>query len=82
MPPYDLKPEFCKKCGRTTTHIRKLEDAGIAWIRCKFCDTLTRMQKYKCMKCGEVYYEGNLPNNFKNADGCCTVGSLIEVKDE
>lgn len=35
---------------------------------------------YKCMVCEVQYVEGYLPT-IGNADGCCTVGSLIEVKE-
>ena len=35
---------------------------------------------YKCMVCEVQYVEGFLPT-IGHADGCCTVGSLIEVKE-
>jgi DNA-directed RNA polymerase subunit RPC12/RpoP len=34
---------------------------------------------YKCMVCGQIYAVGKLPTR-KFVDGCCTAGSLIEVR--
>ena len=39
--------------------------------------------KYKCMTCGEIYDENNTPtleSSGVKGDGCCSVGSLIELK--
>ena len=34
--------------------------------------------RYVCMNCGKSYNDKNLPI-VKEGDGCCTIGSLIEV---
>jgi DNA-directed RNA polymerase subunit RPC12/RpoP len=34
---------------------------------------------YRCMTCGKQYVEDYLPT-VDNGDGCCSIGSLIEVK--
>lgn len=33
---------------------------------------------YQCMTCNKVYKENELPT-IGNGDGCCSIGSLIEV---
>lgn len=34
---------------------------------------------YKCMVCGKEYHANNIPTKG-HVDGCCTAGSLIEIK--
>jgi hypothetical protein len=41
----------------------------------------TGKQVYMCMVCKKKYAEGSLPT-VGHGDGCCTIGSLIEVKKD
>jgi hypothetical protein len=38
--------------------------------------------KYICMKCGKIYEDKYIPSYDNRGDGCCTIGSLIEVEQE
>jgi hypothetical protein len=42
--------------------------------------TEVRAVKYKCMSCGKIYDNKYLPT-CKEGDGCCTIGSLIEMEE-
>lgn len=39
------------------------------------------MDRFICMTCGKLFKEGELPT-IGTTDGCCSTGSLIEVKNE
>jgi hypothetical protein len=55
------------------------------WIDFKRWCKENGKQVYRCMVCGKLYAEGNLPiidKGIEKGDGCCRIGSLIEVKDD
>jgi len=37
---------------------------------------------YKCMVCGKLYETSKPLPTRPFADGCCTIGSLIEIKED
>jgi len=65
----------CTKCGCY------FSDGNHQFI-CNKCveeEKIIMTIEYKCMVCGKEYSAGNIPTIGK-ADGCCTPGSLIEIK--
>lgn len=63
----------CTKCGES---IVKGENPYI----CDSCLALEPQgKKYICMKCGKVYSDKTGLPTTGNGDGCCSIGSLIEV---
>lgn len=51
------------------------------WIDFEEWCFATGKQVYMCMVCKKKYAEGSLPT-IGHGDGCCTIGSLIEVKND
>jgi DNA-directed RNA polymerase subunit RPC12/RpoP len=62
----------CMRCGKY------FNDGDHPYI-CNDCLQIEpRGKRYKCMKCGKIYDDKYIPT-FGNGDGCCTIGSLIEL---
>ena len=55
------------------------------WIDFEEWCKATGKEVYMCMVCKKKFAEGHLPTldeGNQRGDGCCTIGSLIEIKHE